>query len=140
MSARVLIVQDSKLLLVKAKNSPWHIPGGHLDEGENLITCAKREAYEETGYEVEIGDLIYCFEFLDKQYLSHKVECVFLTHIIKPRVESKWNDLGHDQSVVAEKFFSLDEIQNSTDVKPDCLKDGRWLQAFSKQRVVYGAG
>lgn len=30
----------------------WTVPGGHLEFGESLAECAKREVEEETGYEI----------------------------------------------------------------------------------------
>ena len=137
-SVRALIVRDSQLLLVRGKGIPWHIPGGHLDEGESLVACAKREAYEETGYDVEVGDLVYCFEFIDTRWevATHKVECVFHAKPINSPSEGAWKDLGHDQSITEQRFFTLEEIQSSTDVKPDCLKDGRWLQE-TPHRIIY---
>jgi len=35
------------------KDEWWGLPGGLLELGESFTTCAKREAYEETGYHVE---------------------------------------------------------------------------------------
>lgn len=52
----VLIIKDSKILLGKRKNAhgngTWAPPGGHLEFGESLENCAKREALEETGIEI----------------------------------------------------------------------------------------
>ena len=67
-SAAVRIVKDNKLLLVQRAIEPWksawHMPAGYLEVDETPQECAAREAREETGYEVMIGELagIYTYE------------------------------------------------------------------------------
>jgi len=60
--AGCVIRQDSKYLLVQEKQEIayglWNIPAGHVDRGETIREAAIREAAEETGYTVEIGDEI----------------------------------------------------------------------------------
>ena len=34
------------------KRNTWEIPGGHRELGENILHCARRELYEETGAKV----------------------------------------------------------------------------------------
>jgi 8-oxo-dGTP diphosphatase len=36
----------------------WSFPGGHLDQGEDLFTCAERETLEETGLEIRATKVI----------------------------------------------------------------------------------
>jgi len=39
-----------KWIFCKHKNrTTWELPGGHIENGENWLTAAKRELYEETG-------------------------------------------------------------------------------------------
>ncbi len=49
----VCIVKDNQMLMGKRLNShgegDWAFPGGHLEFGESLIECARREVAEETG-------------------------------------------------------------------------------------------
>jgi ADP-ribose pyrophosphatase YjhB (NUDIX family) len=50
---------DGRLLLQRREdNGHWAMPGGRLDPGEDLQTCAVREVFEETGLRVRIVRLI----------------------------------------------------------------------------------
>lgn len=48
----------------------WGLPGGVVEIGESFAACAKREAFEETGYHVEPTRLIglYCSPEFDVRY------------------------------------------------------------------------
>jgi len=63
-----VIVQDGRALLVRRKGE-WSIPGGVLELGEKLRDGVRREALEETGLEVEPGEVLEVFDsiFPDEQ-------------------------------------------------------------------------
>jgi 8-oxo-dGTP diphosphatase len=136
-AARACVVHENKLLLVSNDGSYWYLPGGHMEPRENLVVCAKREVYEETGYEIEVEDIIYVFEFYDKKLDRHKVECVFRAHIDRLAENHKWQDLGLDKSVIMQRWFTPDEIKASNNVLPQFLKDGKWL-AQSNNKIYMG--
>jgi ADP-ribose pyrophosphatase YjhB (NUDIX family) len=58
----VAVVQAGKLLLVRRAVDPgrgqWSLPAGFVDQGEDPRATAAREALEETGLIVEIGEVI----------------------------------------------------------------------------------
>ena len=66
----VVIVQDGKVLVVQRGREPaagtWAFPGGRLELGETLAEAAVREAREETGLEVEPGEVAAVVEFIDR--------------------------------------------------------------------------
>jgi ADP-ribose pyrophosphatase YjhB (NUDIX family) len=65
---RGVIIHDNKLLIVKHKQSSFMaLPGGHLEYGEDVITCLKREFVEELGVLPEIGRLLYISTFIDNK-------------------------------------------------------------------------
>src|SRR5579864_698838 len=49
-----IIDQGKVLLLMHPKLKKWLPPGGHIEENETPPECAKREAQEETGLEIEL--------------------------------------------------------------------------------------
>lgn len=58
--AFALITSGDRLLLVKQNYGKrlWALPGGLSEPGEELVETARREVLEETGLDVEIGDLV----------------------------------------------------------------------------------
>ncbi len=52
--ATVYIIESEKILLIyHRKLQKWLPPGGHIEPNETPPQCAKREALEETGYEID---------------------------------------------------------------------------------------
>jgi ADP-ribose pyrophosphatase YjhB (NUDIX family) len=50
---------DGEILLIqRADNAHWALPGGHVEPGESVAQAAAREVLEETGCEIEVGRLI----------------------------------------------------------------------------------
>jgi 8-oxo-dGTP diphosphatase len=63
--ARTLVVNDSKILLVRNKGADfWYPPGGGWEYRRETITgCAVREVAEETGCKVAVKRMLWLQEF-----------------------------------------------------------------------------
>jgi mutator protein MutT len=61
-----IIIEQDRVMLVKRAHPPlageWSIPGGALEIGETLRQAAAREALEETGIVVEVGELLGVYD------------------------------------------------------------------------------
>lgn len=81
-STYAILVENNHILMVKTHNNRWYFPGGGLNVGESLQDGLKREAWEELGIEIEVGellhadDMVYYHDPVDKS--SHLVRLYFL--------------------------------------------------------------
>ncbi len=58
----VIVTSDDKILLLKRPNDGrWDLPGGGVDEGENLADALIREVREETNLEIDNATPVYTF-------------------------------------------------------------------------------
>lgn len=69
------ILPDGQILLARRRDTQqWSLPGGILDWGEDLSTCAQRELLEETGFELtKISRLVGVYSSLERDPRFHAV-------------------------------------------------------------------
>ena len=84
--AAAFIEQDGKVLLAqrsmnkKIAPGAFHLPGGHVDPGEEVKAALKRELMEELGVVADIGDPYFVFTYETND--SHTVGITFLTKLV----------------------------------------------------------
>ena len=61
-----VVVDNGRILLVKRGREPgkglWAVPGGKVHAGETLRGAVEREVKEETGLDVDAGDVVWVGE------------------------------------------------------------------------------
>ena len=68
----VVFDDEGRILLIKRGREPqkglWAVPGGKVEYGEEMRAAARREVAEETGLEVEIGDVVWVGEIIEEDF------------------------------------------------------------------------
>jgi len=86
-----VIIDRGRVLLVKRGSPPmlgqWTIPGGVVELGETLRSAAEREAQEETGLTVHVGEVIEVIDRIlpgdDGRTQFHYVLVDFLCSVVQ---------------------------------------------------------
>lgn len=130
----VLLDEHRRILLIRAhdpsdaaKPAWWEIPGGGIDPGETSAQGARRELYEETGIQAEVGPCIWrqhnIFDFgglhFDQQEYIHVAWCEGPAEFAPTHLE--WLEA---QAFDGHRWWPLDELLASDDpVLPPRLRE-----------------
>lgn len=68
------------IVMVERKNEPfgWALPGGFIDPGESAEDAALREAFEETGLDIELVRQFHCYSEPGRDPRGATASVVFL--------------------------------------------------------------
>lgn len=103
-SVSALIFNEGKVLLAYRRDIDWwNLPGGGMEEGETVDEALRREVLEETGLEVEIGQLVGVYS----KPLKQEVVLAFRCQVI--------NGSPHETEETREcRYFAPDALPSNT--------------------------
>lgn len=71
----ISVFKDDKVLIIKENKTnainKWNFPSGRIEYGEDILYSARREAKEETGFDVEINSTTGVYNFISST--NHQV-------------------------------------------------------------------
>ena len=112
----VIFIRDGRVFLAKRQGAhgegTWASAGGHLETGESLEECARREATEELG--VTVGNLRFLCVSNIVAYGKHYVDIEFL------------GDIGEQEPRLAEPVGFSDSGWFALDCLPEPLFRAAW--------------
>lgn len=103
-----LIIENNRVLLIahkKKNNVYWLLPGGGVGFGETLRDALVRELEEELAISLEVGELLFVADSINRDERRHIINMVF-------RGTRRNGDLhlGNDHRLYTFKFFSREEL------------------------------
>ena len=121
--ARVVIIHDDQIMLVRNRNANfWYPPGGGWEfEGESLPECAKREVKEETNYDVTIDRMLWLSEFREKDMVYLESFWLGTLNSNSHEAHRQHSDSDPNGAVAEVRWFSEEELVDLT-VFPASLK------------------
>lgn len=83
-----VVVQDGQALIVKRAHEPrkgeWSLPGGIVELGETLVEAVRRELKEETGLDVEVGEVVEVFDRVHRAGDRIQYHFVIVDYLCRP--------------------------------------------------------
>jgi len=107
-----VVIDDDKLLVIKDRIwQKYKLPGGHIDDSENISNALKREVYEETGIEVEFESIVSLGHFSPAQFGESNLYVV-----CRATALSKEINIIDDEEIMDAKWIDIQEYLSCEDV------------------------
>jgi ADP-ribose pyrophosphatase YjhB (NUDIX family) len=106
-----VVWHEERVLLVQRGRPPrvgqWSLPGGAQHLGESVADAARREVFEETGLEIDLGDVVATVDLIERDD-ERRVRYHYT--LIDFTAESRSALLRPGDDAADARWFGLDEL------------------------------
>ncbi|MCI9888266.1 NUDIX hydrolase [Micrococcales bacterium 31B] len=112
--AYVVCIEDDRILLSHLVFNRWTLPGGGIEFGEHPAEAAQREFTEETGFIVELDDLIGIdsSSWNERSTRHHSMRMIYTGHIVGGSLRYEVHGSTNEA-----RWVPLDEVRTLTRVE-----------------------
>lgn len=127
----LILNENDEIFLMKSPKweNQWLVPGGHVEKGEKIEECVKREVKEEVGLDVEDIDFVTVLEGIPEKF-ERDTHFIFLNYSC--RAENQEVELDQREAVEY-VWIDLKEALNSDLNINDSTE--KFIEKFMAQEV-----
>ncbi len=125
------------VLMLRNPRRDWEFPGGQVEEGETLTDALRREVFEETGVQVDVGRLVGVYSNTKSHIVMFDFVCEYiegeprtsaeslevawvardeaLGRIIRPAIRERMRDMLEFSGQVVYRAYSFDANEVHTE-------------------------
>ncbi|MFB6245283.1 MAG: NUDIX domain-containing protein [Candidatus Nanohaloarchaea archaeon] len=125
----LILNENDEIFLMKSPKweNQWLVPGGHVEKGEKIEDCVKREVKEETGLEVSDVEFVTVLEGMPEKF-ERDTHFIFLNYSC--RVENQEVELDQEKAVEYVWIDPQEALESDLDINDSTVD---FIQAFLRQ-------
>jgi 8-oxo-dGTP diphosphatase len=138
-TVRAVIIRDGALLLSEYDDETglhYNLPGGGVEPGEGLHEALRREVMEETGWRVEVGALLYVWEYVPHQrnFLYGDQQTVALCFACEALEDTGQPTFGPHETGI--RWVALGDLPDTRLLPPEIIPYLMHLQAVERNPFI----
>lgn len=125
----LILNENDEIFLMKSPKweNQWLVPGGHVEKGEKIEDCVKREAKEEVGLDVENIEFVTVLEGMPEKF-ERDTHFIFLNYSC--RAENQEVELDQREAVEHVWIDPQEALESDLDINESTVD---FIEAFMEQ-------